>query len=79
MSCTAFLANLCNNLSCILYTNFVICFALLFLSNLCNNLSKHYIGNFLYILCHFFSAILNHIFVLYIYIENILYIILDKM
>ena len=39
MFCAAFLANLSNNLSYIIYRKFPICFALLFLSNLCNNFS----------------------------------------
>ena len=39
MFCTAFLSNLCNNLSYILNRKFPSCFALRFLVNLSNNLS----------------------------------------
>ena len=39
MFCAAFLANLCNNLSYILYRKFLTCFALPFFANLRNNLS----------------------------------------
>ena len=39
MFCAAFLANLSNNLSYIMYRKFPICFALHFLANLSNNLS----------------------------------------
>ena len=42
MFCAAFLSNLCNNLSYMLYRKFPICFALRFLADLSNDLS--YVG-----------------------------------
>ena len=69
-----FLANLSNNLSYILYRKFSICFALLFLANLCNSLSSILYREFPIYFVSVFSASLNHIFGLYICIENILQI-----
>ena len=62
MFCAAFLSNLCNNLSYILYRKFSICFELHFLANLSNNLS--YIIYWKFSICfalHFLANLSNNL------------------
>ena len=62
-----FLANLNNNLFYSLYRKFPICFALHLLANFSNNLSYLINRKFSIYFESLFSAVLNHLFVLYIY------------
>ena len=74
MFCAAFLANLYNNLSCILHRKFRICFALLFLANLYNNLSCILHRKFRICLALFFWLICTIICRIY-YIGNFVYVV----